>query len=91
MEKNVLMVTSRQPNRAKILTMISCHRRWGRNIRVRQSLILNPFTPPIISVLSLITTSRQNLKDIKNDGKLHPLLRDIAEVILSHKESEEEI
>lgn len=80
-EKHVLKMVSRRPARREILQLVACHRRWGCHQRVRQALVLNPYTPPLLSVLSLLTAPLAHLDEVRGDENLHPFLRQVAEEI----------
>src|SRR5262249_864218 len=80
-EKHVLKMVSRRPVRREILTHGAWHGRWGGHERVRQALALNPYTPPLIAVLSLLTAKRPHVEEVRGDENLHPFVRQIAEEI----------
>ena len=85
LEKHIIKLASHRPIRGKILNTIGCHPRWGTNARIRHTLILNPYTPPYLSVVSLITADKKVLREVNQDENLHPLLREVVRTILAWK------
>lgn len=79
---DLLVIASRRPTRAEILTSIATHTRWMRQHDVREALVRNPFTPTGISLRLLPTLHSRIINQIKNSGDLHPLLPPFAELLL---------
>lgn len=87
LEEHVLRLAARRPHRSEILRTLGTHPHWGRNLKIRIALIKNPYTPPILSVLGLMTLSIQDIKDISWEGKLHDLPRDVAQEIIKKRKA----
>ena len=85
LETDILKLASHRPNQGPILNLLGCHRRWGKNPRIRQALVLNPYTPPLLAVVTLVTADQQLLKEVRHDENLHPLLREVTQKILELK------
>lgn len=87
LEEHVLRLAARRPHRSEILRTIGTHPHWSKNLKIRIALIKNPFTPPILSVLGLMTLSIQDLKNISWEGKIHDLPRDVAQEIVKKRKA----
>src|SRR5262249_52802934 len=87
LEKHVLRICSRRPTRAAILKTISFHPKWGRNMNVRFALVQNPYTPPIVATLSMVTASAAQLSVIAQLEILHPAIRNMAAAIVKEKKA----
>ncbi len=86
-EEHVLRLAARRPHRSEILRTLGTHPHWGKHLKIRIALIKNPYTPPILSVLGLLTLSIQDIIDISWEGKLHDLPRDVAQEIIKKRKA----
>lgn len=85
-EKEILKIAAKRPNSPNILRLISTHKRWGARYAIKKALVQNPYTPPRISLGLLEFLLSQDLKEISNDGELHPQVRLAAKERLEEKE-----
>lgn len=81
-EKLVIRIAARRPNRPEILEEIYREPRWRARPEVRLSLVRNPYTPPRLALALLPTLKRRELKDVLFDGMVHPEVRSAAETVL---------
>ncbi len=85
-EKEVLKIASKRPNSALILKLVSTHRVWSKRYEVKKAIILNPYTPPRISVALLDMMLTQDLKLIADDKTIHSQVRLSAKDLLNERE-----
>ncbi len=85
-EKEVLKIASKRPNSAQILKLVSAHRVWSKRYEVKKALILNPYTPPRISIALLELMLTQDLKLIAEDKTLHSQVKLSAKDLLNERE-----
>lgn len=71
-EKDVLKIASKRPNSPEILRLLSGHRVWSKRYAVIKAIVLNPYTPPRISVALLDSMLVQDLKLVAGDSTVHP-------------------
>jgi len=63
------------------------HRRWATLQRVRLALVRNPYTPSEIGMRLLPQLLLKDLKDIAEDGTLHPAICEEARRLVEERES----
>ncbi|MBI5491513.1 MAG: hypothetical protein HY893_01120 [Deltaproteobacteria bacterium] len=85
-EKEVLKIASKRPNSAQILKLVSTHRVWSKRYEVKKALILNPYTPPRISIALLELMLTQDLKLVAEDKTLHSQVKLSAKDLLNERE-----
>ena len=85
-EKEIVKIASKRPTSPNILRLISTHKRWGTRYVIKKALVQNPYTPPRISLGLLEFLFSQDLKEVANDGGLHPQVRLAAKERLEEKE-----
>jgi hypothetical protein len=61
-EDDVLRLASKRPNRPEVLSEIARSDRWMHRPRVRMAIVLNPSTPPEVSLPIVSLLMRQELK-----------------------------
>lgn len=84
-EKEIVKIASKRPNFPTIMKLISTHKRWGTRYAVKKALVQNPYTPPRISLGLLEFLFSQDLKEVIQDGSLHPQVRQAAKEKLEEK------
>ncbi len=84
-EQDVVRLAARRPAR-DIIQRELYSSRWGARYKVRLALISNPYTPSDISIKLTGFLLRKDLRMIKRDHALHPLVRAEAERLLLAKE-----
>lgn len=84
-EREVLKVASKRPNSGQILKLLALHGKWSKRYAVAKAVILNPYTPPRISIALLEKMLTQDLKAIAEDGTIHPEVRAAANELFLHK------
>ncbi len=84
-EKDVVRMASRRPASPGILRLIAGHRIWSKRYGVIRALVLNPYTPPRISIALLEVLPAQDLGPAAEDGSLHPQVRLAASEILKDR------
>lgn len=86
-EKEVLRIASKRPASPRILRIIAGHRVWSKRYAVTKAIVLNPYTPPRISLALLEGLLTQDLEFIAKDGSLHPQVRLGAKELLEERRS----
>lgn len=84
-EREVLKIASKRPNSPQILRLLATHRKWSKNYPVVRAVVLNPYTPPRISMGLLELMLSQDLRLIADDKTLHPQVRLSAKEILEER------
>ncbi|MBI5286327.1 MAG: hypothetical protein HY878_01890 [Deltaproteobacteria bacterium] len=84
-EKEVAKIASKRPNSQEILRLLATHRRWGSRYNVKKALVQNPYTPPRVSLGLLEFLFSQDLREIAEDGSLHPQVRVAAREALDKR------
>jgi hypothetical protein len=74
-EDDVLSLASRRPCRPDVLLQIARTPRWAHRPRIRMSLVLNPDTPPDVTVPLLGLLVRQELRLVATSTTVAPSLR----------------
>ncbi len=84
-ELMVLNIVARRPNRPEIIEEIYRSPKWKSRTQVRLAIIRNPYTPPQLAVSLVATLLKQELREVANDGALHPEVREAARRALEWK------
>ncbi len=84
-EKEVIKIASKRPGSPRILKLIAGHRVWSKRYGVIKAIVLNPYTPPRISVALLEVMLTQDLKIVAEDKTLHPQVKLGAKEILEER------
>ena len=84
-ETEVVKIASKRPNSPKIIRLVATHRRWSRRYRVMKAIIMNPYTPPGISIGLMEFLLVQDLRLVAADRTLHPRVRMGAGALLKEK------
>lgn len=83
-ERDVVAIATRRPTPADVLTTVAASERWIARYAVKRSLVLNPYTPPHLSVRLVTTLNATDLRMVASDAKLPEPLRDQARALLAH-------
>ena len=78
-EADVVRLAARRPVREVHAS------RWGQRYRVRLALVLNPYTPPDLSMKLLGLMLYKDLKLASRDGNLHVIVREQATRLLKQR------
>lgn len=81
-EADVVTWTARRPGHAGCLTLIASHRKWSVRPQIQAALARNPYTPTHIAAALMPLFTRATLREIADDGTLHPLVRAAANEVL---------
>lgn len=84
-ERDIVKIASKRPNSPHILKQLSTHRKWSKRYLVIKAIVSNPYSFPRISVALVDFLLTQDLKDIANDGMLHPQLKMSARELLEER------
>jgi len=84
-ETEVLKVASKRPNSPEILKLLVTHKKWSKRGPVRRAIVLNPYSPPRVSIALLEMMLFQDLKNVTRDKTVHPQVRLAATDILKHR------
>jgi hypothetical protein len=83
---DVLIVASRRPTKPQLLQTVVFHKRWFRELVIREALVFNPYTPTGISLKLLPTLPIQLLRRVRDARDLHEILQQSAEMFVSLRE-----
>ena len=84
-EKMVVTITARRPNRPEVLEIVYRSAKWRARPEVRRALVRNPYTAPHLAMALVPMLNRQELEDVAYDGNIHPEVREAAENALEAK------
>lgn len=84
-EREVLLATSRRPQRAEVLEEIFRSRRWSANRSVRRALALNPYSPPSLASAALALLTAPDLREVARNLTLCSEVRVQARRLLGHR------
>jgi hypothetical protein len=88
-EHDILKIASKRPNSPKILKLLATHRKWSRRYLVIKAIVLNPYSPPRVSMVLLEFLMNQDVESVASDGSIHPQVRMGAEELLEEKRAAE--
>ncbi|MBI5443448.1 MAG: hypothetical protein HY900_19820, partial [Deltaproteobacteria bacterium] len=80
-ESEVLAIASRRPCPTDVLRWLARAEAWIFRPAVRRALVLNPFTPPELSLALLPTLSATELLEVADQGPVHRAIRAGAETV----------
>lgn len=86
-ERDIVKIASKRPNSPHILRMLSTHRKWGKRYDIMKAIVSNPYSFPRISVALIDFMLTQDLKEVADDGMLHPQLKMSARELLEERTS----
>jgi len=81
-EDDVVRLAARRPQHSAIVEVLAESPRWLRRPRVRQTLLLNPGTPPAVSMPLLAVCTRCELLDVVHGADAPLTLRASAQELL---------
>ncbi len=74
-ERDVLVMASRRPSVPDSLSIVARSPRWRARYAVRRALVLNPHTPPHLSVRLLVMLRHKDQQLVAADANLPPTVR----------------
>jgi len=84
-EDDVVRLTARRPADPEVLAVIARSPRWTHRVRVRMAIVLNPDTPPELSIPLLALLLRPELELVAGASLLVPTLRAAARDLLDRR------
>lgn len=70
-EKEVVKIVSKRPNSPAILKLVVGHRVWSKRYEVMKAVVLNPYTPPRLSISLLEFLLTQDIRLVSEDNTIH--------------------
>ncbi len=89
-EREVLKIASKRPNSARIIKLVSSHKKWSKRYAVMSAVARNPYTPPRISIALLEMMFMQDLKEIAGDRTVHPQVKMSAKDLMEERRADKE-
>jgi hypothetical protein len=83
-EQDVIRLAARRPTRTEIQKEIHASR-WGSRYRIRLALVCNPYTSTELSLKLVGFLLHKDLREVRNDGNLHELVREEAKRLLKKR------
>lgn len=77
-ERDILKITSKTPTSPEVLEEVAKSPRWISRYRIKKALILNPYTPSVVSLALLELMLIQDLRSVLESKHLAPELRERA-------------
>ncbi len=68
---DVQSIASRRPSRDELISEVVANSKWSKEIRVREAIVQNPFTPTGIALRFLPTLNFATIHQINGGGTLH--------------------
>ena len=87
---DVLQIATRRPNTTEILRQIISEIRWYKSNRVREALVLNPYTSTGLSLRLLPTLGINKLRSVANATHIHPTIQEAAGMLVDIREKRTE-
>ncbi len=84
-EDDVVRLTARRPADPEVLAEIARSPRWSHRVRVRVAIVLNPDTPPELSIPLLALLLRPELELVATASALVPTIRAAARDLLERR------
>ena len=84
-EHDILKIASKRPNSPRILKLLATNQKWSRRYKVIKAIVLNPYSPPRISMVLLEFLMGQDIKLVATDRTIHPQVKMGAEELLEEK------
>lgn len=85
-EREVLKIASKRPNSPEILKLLAVHKVWSKRYPVKKAIVLNPYSPPRVSIALLEMLMVQDLKAVMGDKTVHPQVRLSAKDLMKQRE-----
>lgn len=74
-ESDVLKIVTKRPTSQYVLKQVFLDIKWISRYSIKRAIILNPYSPPNISVALIPFMITQHLQEIANDKSLHEIVR----------------
>ncbi|MBI5810852.1 MAG: hypothetical protein HZB21_06675, partial [Deltaproteobacteria bacterium] len=84
-EREALKIASKRPNSPRILKLMACHRKWAKRYGVIKAIVLNPYSPPRISIALLDGLLTQDLRLVAGERTIHQQVTAAAEELLKER------
>ena len=84
-EDDVVRLAARRPNDPAVLTEVATSPRWSHRVKVRMAIVLNPDTPPALTIPLLALLVRNELKLVAEASGLSPAIRAAAHDLLARR------
>lgn len=84
-ETEILKIASKRPNSPEILKLLSTHPKWSKRYAVKKALVLNPYTPPRMSLGLLEFLMSQDIESLADDRTVHPQVKLGARELLEER------
>ncbi len=76
--EDVVQWAARRPTPQECIMLIARHRRWALRPKVQEAVTRNPYSPVHVAASYMPVLNSRLLRDIEQDGSLHPLVREAA-------------
>jgi len=77
-ERDVVRVAARRPIEADISRAVATSERWISRYKVKRALVLNPYTPPDLSLRLLGFLNRQDLREVQSNTSISQVVSEAA-------------
>lgn len=84
-EIDVGRIASARPASSRVLEVIYHHPKWVTRYSVQKVIVLNPATPPALSLRLLALIRLTDLEETRDSPELHPSLKTMAERTIEEK------
>lgn len=84
-EEHVVRISARRPCRPGTLRCVAGERRWRTRPAVALAIVRNPYAEPALALELLPVLAAAELREVAEDGVLHPLVRTVAARIAARR------
>lgn len=77
-ELDVMKIVTKRPTSQLVIKQVFLERRWISRYTIKRAIVLNPYSPPNISIALLPFLRKGHLHEVTQDLSLHEMVRFIA-------------
>lgn len=83
-EHDVLKIVTKRPTSHRVIKQVFLQRKWIARYTIKRAIVLNPYSPPCISIALLPFLQRLHLEEVAEDRSLHEVVRLISRNALGY-------
>jgi hypothetical protein len=81
-EHDVMKIVTKRPTSKLVIKQVFLDRKWISRYTIKRAIVLNPYSPPNISIALLPFLSKVHLIEVAQDLSLHEMVRVIGKAAL---------
>lgn len=83
-ELDVMKIVTKRPTSQLVIRQVFLDRKWISRYTIKRAIVLNPYSPPNISIALLPFLRKQHLNEVAQDLSLHEMVRFIGKNALGN-------